>query len=120
VGAHPPFVRRHFLGEAYRGRGLRLVLPLCETLSASMDLVINLLKFGNSVAEGIGLLILSAVRFVVPAPTSVGDLAAPIGWLALVTAGLAMAEVVRKLAWVVVGAGWLLVMIRIVMGVVGR
>ncbi len=44
----------------------------------------------------------------------------PIGWLALVTAGLAVAEVVRKLTWVVVGVGWLLVTIRIVTGVVGR
>ncbi|MBI3030244.1 MAG: hypothetical protein HYY64_12095 [Candidatus Rokubacteria bacterium] len=85
-----------------------------------MDLVVDLLEFVNSVARGIGLLILNAIQFVVPAATIAGDLAAPIGWLALVTAGLATAEVARKLAWLVVGVGWLLIVIRIVMGVVGR
>jgi hypothetical protein len=85
-----------------------------------MDLVISLLESVNSVAEGIGLLILNAVRFIMPAAKVSGDLAVPIGWLALVTAGLAVAEVVRKLTWVVVGLGWLLVTIRIVHAVVGR
>lgn len=89
-------------------------------MSALMDLVVDLLEFVNSVARGIGLLILNAIQFVVPAATIAGDLAAPIGWLALVTAGLATAEVARKLAWLVVGVGWLLIVIRIVMGVVGR
>ena len=85
-----------------------------------MDLVISLLESVNAVAQGIGLLILSAVEFFVPTAKVSGDLPAPIGWLALLTAGLAVAEVVRKLTWVVVGVGWLLVTIRIVTGVVGR
>jgi hypothetical protein len=86
-----------------------------------MNLVIDALEFVNSFAQGIGLLVLSGVRFVWPAAAGAAEeSAALIGWLALLTAGLAAAEVLRKLAWVAVGVGWLLVTIRIVLGVVGR
>lgn len=86
-----------------------------------MDLAIEILEFANSFARGIGLLVASAVRLLVPgAAHAAEDLAAPIGWLALLTAGLTVAEVVKRLTWVVVGVGWLLITIRIVIGGVGR
>lgn len=85
-----------------------------------MDLVIDLLELVNSFARGIGSLILGAVRLVVPAMKVPEDLSAPLGWLALLTVGLAVAEVAKKLAWVAVGVGWLLITVRIVMVMVGR
>ena len=42
-------------------------------------------------------------------------LAAPVGWLVALTAVLALAEAARKLTWVIVGIGWLLLAVRVVM-----
>jgi hypothetical protein len=41
--------------------------------------------------------------------------AAPVGWLVALTAVLALTEVARRLTWVVVGIGWLLLAVRVVM-----
>lgn len=82
-----------------------------------MDLVVQVLELVNSFAYGVGLLILRAVQLIVPARVP-ESLSAPLGWLVLLTASLAVTEVAKKVAWFVVGAGWLLVVMRIAVVVV--
>lgn len=82
-----------------------------------MDLVVQVLEVVNSFAHAIGLLLLTAVQLVVPAAIP-ESLSAPMGWLVLLTASLAVTELAKKLTWLVVGTGWLLIAIRIAVVVV--
>jgi hypothetical protein len=79
-----------------------------------MNAALQVLVLVNAVAQRIGSTLVSGIGFVLPVATIPLDLATPVGWLALVTAGLLIAEVARKVTWVVVGIGWLLVVVRIV------
>lgn len=83
-----------------------------------MELVVKILGYVNGLADVIGVVILGLVQLIVPATAVARELATPIGWLALLTAGVVVAEVAKKLTWLVVGVGWLLIVIRIVMVVV--
>lgn len=67
----------------------------------------------NWLAGTIGAWVLGAVGFILPVELP-AELALPVGWLSLLTVGLALAEVTRKFTWIVVGMGWLLIAIRIV------
>lgn len=82
-----------------------------------MDFVTRLVEPLSSLADVIGTCVLQVVGFVLPV-TLTKDLAAPIGWLALLTAGLALGEAAKKLTWTIVGVGWALVVIRIALEVI--
>jgi hypothetical protein len=82
-----------------------------------VDLVLGLVERLNSLAGAIGAGFLGAIGLIVPVALP-RELAAPIGWLALLTLALVTGEVARKLTWVVVGVGWLLIAIRIVLVVI--
>jgi hypothetical protein len=75
-----------------------------------------LLDMLRSAAEVTGGWLIRVVETIVPAGVP-RDLVAPVGWLALLTAGLLLAEAGRKLAWAVVALGWLLVLARIAFAV---
>lgn len=79
-----------------------------------MDVILELLPRLNAVAAAVGGWLLAAVGLLPPgmAPT---ELAAPVGWLVALTIVLAVTEVARRLTWVVVGIGWLLLVVRGVM-----
>jgi hypothetical protein len=79
-----------------------------------MDVIVPLLERLNAVAAMIGGWLLAAVDLVLPGVLP-SDLAAPVGWLVTLTAVLALTEVARKLTWVIVGIGWLLLAVRVVM-----
>lgn len=79
-----------------------------------MDVIVQLLEGLNAVAATIGGWLLAAVGLILPGVVP-PELAAPVGWLVALTAGLALTEVARKLTWVIVGIGWLLLAVRVVM-----
>lgn len=79
-----------------------------------MDVVVQLLERLNAVAATIGGWLLAAVGLILPGVVP-SELAAPVGWLVALTAALALTEVARKLTWVIVGIGWLLLAVRVVM-----
>jgi hypothetical protein len=79
-----------------------------------MDVIFHLLQRLNEVAATIGGWLLAALGLVLPGVLP-PELAAPVGWLVALTAVLALTEVARKLTWVVVGIGWLLLAVRVVM-----
>lgn len=80
-----------------------------------MDVIFELLQRLNAVAATIGGWLLAGAGFILPGVLP-AELAAPVGWLVALTAVLAVTEVARKLTWVVVGLGWLLLVVRVVMG----
>jgi len=49
-----------------------------------------------------------------PAVTLPLEIVDSVGFLALITAFLVLAEVARKLAWIVLSVGWVLIVTRIV------
>jgi len=66
----------------------------------------------QSAADATGGWIIRVVEALLPAGVP-RDMVAPVGWLALLTGGLLLAEAGRKLAWIVVAVGWVLVLARI-------
>ncbi|MGH7383697.1 MAG: hypothetical protein ACREKG_00860 [Candidatus Rokuibacteriota bacterium] len=79
-----------------------------------MDAIVQLLEGLNAVAATVGGWLLAAVGLILPGVVP-SELAAPVGWLVALTAVLALTEVARKLTWVIVGIGWLLLAVRVVM-----
>ena len=77
-----------------------------------MAVIVQLLEHLNAIAATIGGWLLAVAALVLPVPS---ELAAPVGWLVALTAVLVFAEVARKVTWVIVGIGWLLVAVRVVM-----
>ncbi len=75
------------------------------------------LTFISTAAHGLGQLIVGIVNSIVPNLIS-AELVDPIGYLALLTIVVVLIgvfEALRKLAYWVVGLGWLLIVLRIVL-----
>jgi hypothetical protein len=89
-----------------------LDLPWKEILS-------TLLTFLYSIAHYVGMLFVYLLGRVLPAAKVPTDLVDPLGYLALLTAFLILVQVARKLAWIIVLVGWVLILIRIALGVFG-
>jgi hypothetical protein len=79
-----------------------------------LDVIVELLGRLNAVAALVGGWLLAAADFILPGVLP-AELAAPVGWLVALTAVLALTDVARKLTWVIVGIGWLLLAVRVVM-----
>lgn len=75
-----------------------------------MDVILELLPRLNAVAAAVGGWLLAAVGLLPPGMAP--ELAAPVGWLVALTIVLAVTEVARRLTWVIVGIGWLLLVVR--------
>lgn len=87
-------------------------IPWKEILNA-------VLTFLYSLAHYIGMLAVYLLGRVLPTARVPADLVDPIGYLAILTAFLILVQVAKKVAWVVVVAGWVLISIRIFLGVAG-
>lgn len=76
----------------------------------------QILAFIYTIAHGIGQLVIRAIQLVLPGETTVlSSLIDPIGVLALLTIFLAVAEVAKRITWIIVVVGWALIVIRIVL-----
>jgi len=76
----------------------------------------QLLSFFYTVAHWAGGVIVGLLDSLLPLQTP-QQLTDPIGFLALITVVLVVAEVAKKLAWLVVVAGWALIAVRVAMEV---
>lgn len=106
---------------------LSLYLSLQEPVSVPeenrlRELFDQLLTFLYSAAHWFGQLTVSLIRLILgdtlPQQTFDG-LVDPIGFLILLTVFLAIAEVAKRIAWLVVIVGWALIVIRIAIEVLG-
>lgn len=82
------------------------------------DTFSKVLEFLYTAAHWIGEVITNVVQSIVPAVVIPSSLVDAIGLLGLLTGFLAIAEIAKRLVWIVVIVGWALIVIRIVMVVV--
>jgi len=87
-------------------------IPWKEILNA-------VLTFLYSAAHYVGMLVVYLLGRVLPAARVPTDLVDPIGYLAILTAFLILVQVAKKVAWVIVVVGWVLIAIRIFLGFAG-
>lgn len=79
-----------------------------------MDSVLTmLLQFLQTGSEWAGSLVVRGVHFILPSLAIPPSLASSIGLLVVVSVLLGVAEVAKKAVWVIVIAGWVLVVVRI-------
>jgi hypothetical protein len=79
------------------------------------DLLTQLMGFLYSAAHYLGLGIVAVVQRIIPSATNLQTLADPIGFLGILTIFVVLVSVARKVAIVVLVAGWALIFIRIVL-----
>ena len=87
------------------------------------DLGDQILSFIQSAADLLGQGLVRLVNLILPAGHEVSDsLATPLGYLGLLTLILflfGVLEAARKVIWIVVGVGWVLMLVRIVLEALG-
>jgi hypothetical protein len=74
----------------------------------------KILEFLYTIAHWVGQVVTSLVQSIVPTMAIPDSLVDAIGLLALITAFLVLAEVAKRLAWILVAIGWILIVARIV------
>jgi hypothetical protein len=83
------------------------------------EILSGILTFLYSIAHYVGMLVVYLLGRILPSARVPADLIDPIGYLALLTAFLILVQVARKLAWIIVLIGWILILVRISIGLFG-
>lgn len=91
--------------------------------SPSEDIGDQILSFIQSAADLLGQGLVRLINLILPAGHEVsGSLATPLGYLGLLTIILflfGILEAARKVIWIIVGVGWVLMLVRIVLEALG-
>lgn len=107
-----------------RGIVMGVVVALVVGVSACAqgatdDVANRILSFVQSAAELIGEGLVRLVNLVLPEGRGIGsDLVQPLGYLGLITVILLLFGLIsaaRKVIWILVGVGWVLMVVRIVL-----
>ncbi len=80
----------------------------------------QILQFVYTLAHAIGEGIVNLIQRIVPQAKIPTDLIDPIGFLAVLTLFVMLAGLARRIAWMIVIAGWFLIGVRIILVVLGR
>lgn len=80
----------------------------------------DLLQFIYTLAHAAGNGIVNLVQRIVPQAAIPVDLVDPIGFLAVLTLFVLLTGLARKIAWIIVIAGWVLIGVRVVLAILGR
>jgi hypothetical protein len=83
------------------------------------DILSALLTFLHSIAHYVGVFLIYLLGQILPMAKFSTELVDPLGYLALLTAFLILVQVAKKVAWIVVLAAWILILVRIVLGLFG-
>ena len=86
--------------------------------ASAQEIVDQILAFIYSLGHLIGQGVVKLVVAILPSMQFPSDLVDPIGLLAILTIFLAVAAVAKKLVWIVVIAGWALILIRLILVIV--
>jgi hypothetical protein len=78
------------------------------------------LQFIYTLAHAAGNGIVNLVQRIVPQAKIPVDLVDPIGFLAVLTVFVLLTGLARKIAWIIVIAGWVLIGVRVVLAILGR
>lgn len=79
------------------------------------DLLTQILGFLSTIARFVGTGIVQLVHYILPSVRDLATLAEPIGYLALLTIFVILTSAARKVALVILLAGWALILIRILL-----
>ena len=79
------------------------------------DLLTQILGFLSTIARWVGMGIVQVVHYILPSVKDFGTLAEPIGYLALLTIFVILTSAARKVALIILLAGWALILIRILL-----
>jgi hypothetical protein len=78
------------------------------------------LQFLSTIAHELGRATLAGIRALLPHASLPDELVDPVGFLAVLTLLVALAGVARRIAWIVVVAGWVLLGVRVALILAGR
>lgn len=84
------------------------------------DLLRAVLQFVSTIAHELGRAILAGVQTLLPQAALPDDLVDPTGFLAVLTLFVVLAGFARRIAWIVVATGWVLLGVRIALILSGR
>lgn len=87
-------------------------------VSSAREIIDQLLSFIYSLGHLIGKGIVQLVHTILPSMPVPSELIDPIGLLAILTIFLAIAAIAKKLVWIVVITGWVLILIRLIIVIV--
>jgi len=79
------------------------------------DLLTQLMGFVYSAAHYLGVGIVAVVQRILPSAKNLETLADPIGFLGILSIFVVLVSVARKVAVIVLVAGWALILVRIVL-----
>ncbi|MEJ2068553.1 MAG: hypothetical protein P8Y09_11565 [Deltaproteobacteria bacterium] len=82
------------------------------------EVLAKILQFIHTIADWIGGLIATVIHSILPSVTIPDDLIQSIGLMAILTIFLLIMQIAKKLTWIVVVVGWVLIMARIAMIVI--
>lgn len=93
---------------------------MASLAQAGDDLLNRILQFVSTIAHALGQVIVAAIQRLVPQAQIPNDLIDPVGFLAVLTLFVILAGVARRIVWIIVAAGWLLLGVRIALILFGR
>lgn len=88
---------------------------LVKTPVSFDDVLTKILQFLHTIAAWIGGLIAAVIHSILPSVTIPDDLVEAIGLMAMLTIFLVVVQIAKKLTWIVVVVGWVLILARIVL-----
>ena len=84
------------------------------------DLLNQILQFTYTIAHAVGQAITNAIQTALPEAKIPLDMVDPIGFLTVLTIFVLLAGVARRIAWLIVVVGWLLIGVRLVLVIMRR
>jgi hypothetical protein len=79
------------------------------------DLLTQLMGFLYSGAHYIGVALVGVIRSILPQAGNLDQVVDPVGFLAILTIFVVLTSVVKKVAVIVLIAGWVLILVRVVL-----
>jgi uncharacterized membrane protein (DUF373 family) len=94
-----------------------LLVPETTVLKPLNEILHSVLTFIYFLAHQIGLGLIKAIQSIIPSILFPANIADPLGFLVILTLFMLLvsAEFGKKIAWIIICAGWILLLIRILM-----
>lgn len=84
-------------------------------MNASNNFIHKILTFIYSIAHQIGIGAVKIIHLILPKIEFPDNLIDPIGFLCILTLFLVLMQVAKKIAWIIVIVGWVLLFVRLLM-----
>lgn len=79
------------------------------------EVLTKILQFLHTIASWIGELIAALIHSILPSVTIPNDLVETIGLMVMLTVFLIIVQIAKKITWIIVVVGWVLILTRIVL-----